>query len=222
MGKKYLHIIALSTIMCSFGNSHATQPECYQYDEKQKDCTNNPKCLWVGYMSPKYCAEGPNTYACDLLKNSTSCINNPICFWRNSETKCLEKECDSLTSGSCGKNVKCSWNSTQKKCSEKESSPPQNNSMSKKESSPPQSNSMSKKESSPPQSNSTSKKPVSPEELCTKSWFKSTCNSARKSKKIDCVWLKSSSLTNAGQKSGCHSKAEFYEKNKEYFDIDPF
>ncbi|MBP9692391.1 MAG: hypothetical protein KBD90_03560 [Alphaproteobacteria bacterium] len=63
---------------------------------------------------------------------------------------------------------------------------------------------------------------LSKEELCSKKWFKATCKSEGTSKNIDCVWLNSSSKTNAGQKSGCHSRSEFYETNKDYFDIEPF
>lgn len=239
MRKKYLHIIALSAIMGLCGNSYAT-PECYKHIESQKktleernkeyqqNCIKDKKCFWVAF--DKYCAEGPNTYACDSLKKLPSCINNPICSWKISENKCLEKECHSLTSGSCSMNQKCSWSSTQNKCSEKESSPSPLLHECELEESLCKKNQKcswniayqqcSMKEISPPQNDSVSKKTVPAEPLCTKNWFKTTCNSASKSKKIDCVWLKSSSTTNAGQKSGCHSRSEFYEKNKEYFDID--
>jgi hypothetical protein len=106
--------------------------------------------------------------------------------------------------------------------SKKENLPLKSDSTSKKENSPLKNDSTSKKESLPLKSDSTSKKAVLAEPLCTKKWFKATCKSEAKNKGIDCVWLKTSSTTNAGQKSGCHSKAEFYDKNTDYFDIESF
>lgn len=205
MHKKYLHIIALSAIMSLCGNSHAVPEKdvCDNYNadytpQNEKNCKNQESCYWRQGGTP--CKSIPKNCTKFTPKECQSSDFKKFCSLNKDECE-LRVDCNSNEFKNSEYNCKkyssqCTWVSAGKTPG------------------------ICKKIGSGFSEDSASKKTLSIEELCTKRWFKGTCKS--ESKTTDCVWLKSSSKTNAGQKSGCHSKSEFYDKNKDYFDIEPF